>query len=542
MNPKTTGRLPSGWQTAGLTSCGARIWIPSGNGQALPDAKAGLAPDILYFNDTHGGIDRLLPALKRAIDPRRQVNAEWLTVSGGDDHGGGSRWDAGFFTGARQSMAYSLLERGQVDICVPGNHDLDWGWEAYAERCRLSPGVIRVLTNLRPGMGLLADHHQCLLVEFKNHLMAVTGALCTDQTREAHRYLTDPADCLPALANALRPHVDSVLVISHLGYHSRTGQYADQALLADTPDSVLVAGAHTHDVIPSTGAWHAGRYLQCGQKGRFLGFVKCENANWRIRVEGVSGSVAGMADDLEADLEASCDAAGSICFPDDRTTTEQPSRDGYRGECATINAVTDQILKREPEAAGLVAALCVRFFGARPVAGRMTLRDWIECFPYGDCLCLMQVPVARLPDLLAANARRLSMPAHYLESRGMLHFSGNLTYRVSGSGKSLHVTDIRLAGEAISDHAGKASELQLLTQAYVAEGMGGYATVFKEANLNWSREVIDHLGVPIRETLWESFVGMDDEARSASLVKDKRLVYDASGINADGSGSSGSTH
>jgi hypothetical protein len=160
------------------------------------------------------------------------------------------------------------------------------------------------------------------------------------------------------------------------------------------------------------------------------------------------------------------------------------------------------------------------------MAGKMTLREWIACLPYGDALCSIPVPLARIPALLTANARRLEMPDHYLESRGMLHFSGNLRYTVTGSGKSLQVRDVRLAGEPLERLEVETAEVRLLTQAYVAEGMGGYARVFAEAGLEWSRDAVVYRGGCIRELLWEAFGKLDDAERAAALRTDGRLVYE----------------
>jgi 2',3'-cyclic-nucleotide 2'-phosphodiesterase (5'-nucleotidase family) len=536
-----TGLQTDSWEVLGNTACGARVWKPSAQGIALPMRKKGAPPEILYFNDTHGGLGRLLPLLDTVTNGLFDAGSEWLTVSGGDDHGGGSVWDAGFFLDAHDSLAFSLLKLASVDVCVPGNHDFDWGWKTYAERTLKGPSIYRVVANLSEEAPQLPDHFPYLMIEFKNHLMAITGVLCMDQTREAMRYLKPPQSILIPLVRQLGQIADSVMVLSHLGYASRSGEYADLDVLSDLGDDILLAGAHTHDVRPSPGCWNFTNYLQCGEKGAYLGRIRNELGKWKVRIETVKDSNRTVPEEITQRLNLICNQAQSIDFPEAAGRSENPACDGYRGECVTINAVTDAMMRLIPEASGHLAALCVRSFSSRPIRGKMTILDWIECLPYGDALCSIRVPITCLPKLLELNALRLRGPAHYLETSGFLHFSRHLTYQVEVYNRECRVNDIQLNGKALKEVSAPDISIVMLTQAYVAEGMGGYVDLFAQCLPGWSRAAVQYEDICIRERLWMAFKKLSFEERSAFFARDERFTFKGQ-LNSEGSGNSAVIH
>jgi len=513
-----------GWAEAGETACGARIWRPADGGQPVPLAKGGKGPLILYFNDAHGALEPLLKRLPAWQASANQAGSSWLTLSGGDEHGGGSRRDASLYGGTFFSRAHRDLLTAKVDLAVPGNHDLDWGWEDYQRIVECTPGLPRVLSHLRSDSPLRETHPEVVVVEFAQHVMAIFGLLCLHQTREAWRHLADPRGVFESRLLSLREQVDSVVVLSHLGAKAPEGFPSDRDLKEILPPDVLILGAHTHDVVPSPGAEREGTYLQCGEKGRYLGSARRKGKAWMLRVEELkedSPPRKGFGPDKGSHQGQ---ARLSWNFHSD----ERPAIDGYRGECALINGLTDLLLEEEECDPPTIAALCVRFFPATITEGILGLEDWYSYFGYGDCLAEIRIPMGRIPALLAVNARRLELPAHYLEERGMLHFSGNLRYRLRLRGKEPEVTEILLNGRTMAK-IGQTSEAEcrLLTHGYVAEGMGGYGEVFEEADIGWRRESVRYLGGSVRDILWEKLLAEAPERMPGLFGKDHRLQFEA---------------
>lgn len=510
----------SGWIRYGQTHCGASLWVPGKDGDGMPAPMGGPAPELLYFNDSHGGLPRVLPCLRARIAALRARGAEWLALSGGDDHGGGAVSDLSVTDGGGYSAAWNSMVEGGVEIGVPGNHDLDWGWDTYFELCRRSLPLPRVLSHYHGQFPDGTAHFPVLLVEFRQHLMAVLGTLCLDQTRDACHHLLDPAKVIPGWIATLRDWVDSMVILSHLGWQSR-GDWADRDLLAEIPRHTCILGAHSHDVMPSENSVENGHYLQSGQKGHYLGQAigHFTGSGWRLSNKGCPALPDSPTDRSRTHHQV------RLSLPE-RCPDIRPSVDGYTGEIPDINAATDILREDHGKGPEFLAALCVRFFSPRIPRGCCSREDWYQIFPYADCLATISFPRSRMAALLQANARRFLLPAHYLEERGLLHFSGNLAYHVTTSAQAVDVSSARWNGQWLTQ-AGESSgaeEVTLLTHGYVAEGMGGYDAVFREAGIEWDRAEAAYVGGSVRDLLWQAWARRAPEDRAAYFRKDGRLL------------------
>jgi hypothetical protein len=155
----------------------------------------------------------------------------------------------------------------------------------------------------------------------------------------------------------------------------------------------------------------------------------------------------------------------------------------------------------------------------------MDTAAWYACLPYGDRLYRITIPQNALWQLLTANAQRLLMQDSYMESRGMLHFSRQLRYRVRLSGATAlpEITWIELNGEALE--RGNSPELVLYTHAYVAEGMAGYEGIFNACGASRCARQPTALETPVRQVLWSHLREALDGARP-TLKCDQRLTVD----------------
>lgn len=505
------------WTLHGASRCGARLYTPDPSGEPLPPVRGGEAPTILYFNDSHGGLGRILPAVEATVRDCREKGCDWLVLSGGDDHGGGSVEDASLDEEPSWSKAFTLMEAAGVDLAVPGNHDLEGGWERFHACARKTPGILRVLSHGREEVYMPGTLYPAAVIDTGNHLLGILGALSIDQTREATRYLLPVDPHLNDLSEGLRPQVDSLVILSHLGYASPREPCPDQRLLEILDEAVLVLGSHSHDVMPEAGAAVPGRYLQSGQKGAFLGRATPTGKGlWQLVNTPVPERQPGPAL-----LGERLPFLGNL--PPVPPGEPVPNKQGYLGETPALNGVTDALhahLGLGPED---LMAVCVRLLSNIFPQEVRSREDWYRAFPYGDALAVIAFPEEALPALLEANARRLLLPPVYREDRGMLHFDKSLRYAVELTDKHVHLRAIHRHGKLLGASPAAGRTLRLWTQGYVAEGMGGYDAVFAEAGIDWSREQVAYKGGAIRQLFWKALETADADQAASLFRRDGRL-------------------
>lgn len=504
------------WVPIGQGRAGGHFWIPAGYCPVLEQrkiAEPSTAPrrtsapasglEILYVNDLHGDPLPLAGLIRDRQAAWADEARRGIAISGGDEHGGGSAWDICLGRGPRRSLVWDMLERLGFELIVPGNHDLDMGVEAYLDWVAKSPGLIRILSHSQPNSPLAATHAPALLCAWNDHIVGFLGALNLEQTLDAATHLLPPEPALSQWLQTLLPIVDQLVIISHLGLQTTAAATNDAHLLQHLPPGALLLGAHTHQVIPPPAAPQPGNYLQTGQKAQHLGIARLEADGWQVHNIPAPSDPIPTAD---PDLLAACAtvnlAAGVKSFDPDIFAAEQPNRDGYLYETSHYNWVTDQLWQSYGSDPATMAAVCVRLLGSEPLTAKMQLTDWYQRFGYADQIFALSLPKNCLWHLLNANLQRLLLPPSYIESRGMLHFSGNLRIEFAfGSNGCPQVEHIQLNGCALEPN--QSPPLRLLTHAYVAMGMGGYSRVFAEAGIDLHGLQRQQTGPSLRDWLWQ---------------------------------------
>jgi len=235
--------------------------------------------EVFSFNDLHGQWGNLAAeaAWPRRLATLREARARSLLFGLGDDHAGGTIWDATMeMPGA--GAVYPLLAASGVDALTLGNHDLDWGVPQLVEKLAATPALPVVATHLLPESPLAPVTWRALIFEVQGALVGVVAALNLTETREAHDHLMPPT-CVVPWARAMHDLVDHLIVLSHLGTE------ADVTLAAQLPRDTLLLGSHRHEVrtsLPNTTAPRPA-YLQAGHNGSHLGHARWTPQGWRTR-------------------------------------------------------------------------------------------------------------------------------------------------------------------------------------------------------------------------------------------------------------------
>ncbi|MCC5839573.1 MAG: hypothetical protein JJT96_05565 [Opitutales bacterium] len=529
-----SGKTFERWNESGHLPGGGRLWLPvSSDGSARPQKQGGPPPEILYLNDLHGHFERIAPAWFEARASLEGSGKPFLCLSGGDEHGGASPWDVAHPMGAAPDLPFAWQAVLGIHAAVPGNHDLDWGWEAYGGMIRAQPSIPRVLSHLRAESPVARLHSPVILLEWPDHLMALLGALNVADTTEGSANLLPPGPALAKLIAAFAPVVDSLVILSHLGWEQRAGSFYDPSLLPGLPPHALLLGAHSHTRLPSHEQWSNESYLQCAPNAASFGRASWKDGRWSVRNVSIpreSSAYPGHAGgqglpslpEIVERRQTTLRKNGVLPIPGHDFSVEAPAVDGYCGECAHFNAVSDTLAEFTATHRPHLAALCVRTMTPEPLCGKLTAADWYRRFGYADRCFILNIPENALWPLLRENARRLLMPARFISNRGFLHFSSGLRYAVSfDSEEEPSIHSLVLAGESLAE--GTSPALSLTTNAYVATGQGGFAKIFRQCGIPFPGIPHPTHNKPVRDLLWHAFREAEPATLLSRFRKDGRL-------------------
>ena len=500
------------WSRKGVVDRPYRaIWRPDSGESALPEKptpQSGL--QVFYFCDAHGRIfeeceeNDTIPERLSAL--RNDTTGDSLFLGGGDDHGGGSIWDAFLTVDPIRSPAYRLYAHCGLDAITLGNHDLDWGEEVLI-RALEDSGLNVIVTNLPPGSAFAPVSAPANVFEFADKLVGVLGIANISEVLNGGQIFTDPIQAIASWVDFLQSRVHSLIILSHLGSLGQPPS-DDPQLLARISSDILVCGSHSHLLIPRVEAGESrGNYLQSGSGFAHFGFARWEESGkWFVRNRPVSelpkadrSTTAGRLLRARRELLAQ---SGRISFSYPSFKEESPAH-RYGKENSWLNWACDRLaelaretfpLEENPRLVGMSA----RFLGSAPLSGDLDLADWYRMFPYGDRLVSFLFSAELLPALLKLNAQNLLSAPHDLPNKAWLHFDASLRWEVLLTSSSAEIQSIRLGGQALE--TGFTGKIRLLTHSYVACGSGGYGERF--AKLGLTPEDLHIHPLSIRDFLW----------------------------------------
>ena len=478
-----------------------RLWLLGPEGEPAPPARARPGASrlrLIHMNDIHAHFLRFGPDgtaesrfgrfAAHASTARAAAGPDeaFLFLSAGDDHIGTVLdeligWSPEEFV---LDPSYRLLSAAGLDATVIGNHDLDRG-AAVLDSCAREATFPILSANL--GWDGAAP---AALFETKGLRIGVVGLATASDTRpQAGIALSDPAAALECWAEALAPHTDLVIALSHCGRHIDLDLAPILARVA--PGRALIVGGHTHHALNRGGLTAENvvdgvPILQAGCKNAFIGETVWTPGRGLSETRLIAIDEAKAPTEAEAETLAPIVAAlgdrlsAPICrIEGEAGATPAVIAERYSRECALADLFADLIVSRSGVGAYPpldLAAVNSTYFAAGLGPGPATLGDLCAAAPYAETVWVADVTAAQLLEILASNARRVLRPEEGpppedgFVHRGFLHFSKHLRYAIAlgASAEEARPVEVTLNGAPLDADAPGTFALGLTT--YLAHG------------------------------------------------------------------------
>jgi 5'-nucleotidase / UDP-sugar diphosphatase len=465
---------------------------------AAPPARTTVR--IVAFSDYHshalpftsegradqGGIARAVAYLKEA---RRQPRT--LVVSGGDMVNRGSPlW----------SDVYGCVEwrwlGGLVDVVALGNHDVDYGWEAFT-RCREAARAPVLAANLVDGSGhpLLGADGKAYLVEdvggIRIGFFALGGPdlarLVRPENLPPGAHWLDPIPVARDVVATLRDR-EKVNAVVFIGHQARED---DEAMARAVPGIDLILGTHSHykgalATIPGTRTAMISPY-------QYLAYVSDVTLEFDGgRLKRANGTLVPMSADKPPDPAVATDVARlqgeMVAAHADRFRVIGRTESGLSdagvstGESPIGNWATE-VLRRSAGAQAFMATAS-GFRGGLP-SGEVTLEDFYAAIPYTNKVVVAELTGRQVLDLVALSVARTG-------SDGFSQQSG-LRYRVA-NGRPVDVRILASGGQPEKGYVSVAREntYRIATSDYQARVAAGYKDLFAGARTLAATDVDAH--------------------------------------------------
>lgn len=501
-----SGDASSGDITALIPASGVELPGPS-------DIKigSGFKLTIYHTNDFHGHLAHLTPEGETPVISRIawQVRKHQQAVqdtpkrgvmffSAGDDLMG-SIFDELLSTNQNDfdvHASYHLYSAMGMDGLCLGNHDFDMGLDL------LKTAIVK-----NANFPVFAANFHCQRMEdvcypgaiyyYKGIRIGVIGLVTSAEQKitEQDCFITDPVPVAINLVELLRPHCDTVIILSHLGYSLVNATvpmaHAGDVELAKSlpPGSVdLIIGAHSHDELNKEGlspknVVNGIPIVQTGMSGRFLGQVDLKIST---RDTAVYQSKLIPMETIPVDTEFEQDMvkpliekARSLFDQTLGVTSKDPMTIGDvvttrcdTGEIPIANFIVDALVDRLEQAEIPVDLAMIDASSLRQgltSSGTITYGDWFKIMPYADTLRIYTLTGQELMDLLHDNAKRVDLPNEPRTERGFIFFSKELRYNIliSANRENARATEVTFQGKPLEGLLYK--EFRLVSSDFVRQ-------------------------------------------------------------------------
>ncbi|MBS3938340.1 MAG: 5'-nucleotidase C-terminal domain-containing protein [Peptococcaceae bacterium] len=432
-------------------------------------ANSPITLTIFHTNDIHSRVASSATTLGYAriatiVQAERAVNPNVLLLEAGDAFHGQSIANL-----SRGQAIVDIMNLLQYDAMVPGNHDFNFGQARLAELAGMARFPL-LAANVEG-----KDFQSHVIRTIGGRRIAIIGVATPETAYKTHPRnvvgltFSNPSAGISRLVASLRPQVDLVVVLAHLG---QDGDYTSLALARDVQDIDLIIDGHSHD----TRTVQVGRTLivQAGEFGNHLG---------RIDVEFTPTGRVRLAHSL-------IEAADSTAVAQDPRVLEIINRYNQNVNAIHAQVVGSTTVRLEGERAlvrtaetnlgNLVTDAMLRASGADFAvtngggirasipAGQVTRRHVFDVLPFGNLVVTQKIKGAQILELLEFSARL--WPA---QNGAFLQVAG-LTYSIDTtreSGRRVH--SVKIKGQPVD----LAREYIMATNDFLAAGGDGYAVL-----------------------------------------------------------------
>lgn len=226
---------------------------------------------VIHTNDFHGHIRQEVEyagaARIAALVKQTRVHHDGVLVLDAGDSISGTPVST-LFKGA---PIFEVMNMIGYDAGALGNHEFDYGYERIEKFREIADFPLLSANAFAPAGDLIADA-PTLIKEISGIRVAIIG-LITDETPDIVTptgnkdiMFAPPMYSLAALVRAVRPHVDLVILLSHVGHE-------EERQLAKEVDGVdLIVGGHSHTLVEPE---RAGRtwIVQANRYGTHVGYL-----------------------------------------------------------------------------------------------------------------------------------------------------------------------------------------------------------------------------------------------------------------------------
>jgi len=410
------------------------------DGMAGATCLEGQRLTVLHFNDFHGqlepytdpetnasvgGIARLATAVERvrAEDPGRPV----LLLFAGDLLQG--TVTSSLFLGVPDVV---LFDKVGVDAAVVGNHEIDYGQDAFRHLATLARFPF-LTANVQTLPKPLPVKPYVVISKLGGPKVAILGLTTRELTTTTHpRNLSglrveDPLVVARRLTPSLREETDMLIVLSHMGISE------DRELAREIPDVDLIVGGHNHNLYAQPVMVGDVAIVQAGERGRWLGRMDLACSGGRMVHTGYQMLSIDAA--VPQDPAVAADV-GRVAAEAEKGLTRQV---GYAK--VELSARREEIRRRESPFGDWVADLAREITGADAAlfnggnfrasipAGPVTMKQIYEAFPFGDELVVGRLTGAQLIEALQRSASLIpeDNPGGFLQVSGLRYSIANGT-------------------------------------------------------------------------------------------------------------------
>lgn len=472
---------------------------------------------ILHTNDTHARLEPFAPASDAApiggmirvatlVDELRGDNGKHVLLLDAGDAWHGTNI-ANMFEGESVVEIMNLMV---YDAMTLGNHDFNYGQTALANRQEdaifpvLAANVIQESTGEPIGISALVK-------PVGNLTVGIIGLTTPDTPFVTHPKnvvgltLTDPIERAKSLASYLRPQVDVVIALTHLGID------ADRELAAAVPEIDVIIGGHSHTQIEEPVVVGNTYIVQTGEHAKNLGYLKLTLEDGRVI--DVSGELVPVTAEV-----ADHPMAAEVVAKWGKQLKEKLGQevgattvllDGERANVRTKETnLGDMITDIMREVVG--ADLAVNNGGgirASINAGPITIGDIYTVLPFDNTLVKVEMTGQ---DLLAALEH--SVRLYPEQNGGFLQVSGIEFVFDPSREPGTRVMDVMIGGQALDLD----KTYMVATNDFIAAGGDGY-TMFQQAR------VLVETGEMLRDAVASYFI---EEGAIAPEVEGRIVVIE----------------
>ncbi|EXJ23749.1 5'-nucleotidase [Alkalibacterium sp. AK22] len=427
---------------------------------------------IFHTNDIHSSIDNF-GKLSYFLTEQRAALENTLYLDAGDIFSGNPVVDL-----RQGEPLINLLNAVEVDSMVIGNHEFDYGQEAFeARRNESNFNWISANTRVVDSSIVIEQPDAYDIFEFGDKTVGVLGLT---QSPPA----TNPAGIVGLEFGSyvdtaleyeyLRDEVDIFIALTHIGLP------ADRRLAEEVEFFDLIIGGHSHSLLEEPEIVNGTPVVQAGSSLRHLGILDLSidsesgavSVNGRVQsmneLENVDPEVQALVDQYNADADELLSEVLGV-------TNTGLSRDNrWSGDVALGNMITDALRTFANTEIAITNNGGIR---ASIAPGDITARDIFTVDPFGNDITILEMTGHELQEIIA-----------YSYERSLDSFGAQIDLQTSGLNYIVYIDDDGRYADSDLFINGEPMDMdqtfRIATNNFIVSGGDGYdfssATIIQE--------------------------------------------------------------